>query len=120
MAKVKLGREQTLTLDGAPLVGVREVDISLDYQTADVTSFEHRFVSTLPIREDCTLRMLIYHQEDYDRVQAKLNQHPPQPVTIQVSNVGQAKFVPTAVKIAQPIDGVMAWDVTLKYWNYLP
>lgn len=119
MGTIRLGRDQTLSLDGTALAGVREVDISIDYQTADVTSFEHQFASTLPVREDCTLRMLIYHQEDYDRVQAKLNQHPPQPVTIAVGNVGSAKFVPTAVKIAQPIDGVMAWDVTFKYWNYL-
>lgn len=118
MPTIRLGRDQTLSLDGVALAGVREVDLSLDYQTADVTAFDHGFASTLPIREDCTLRMLIYHQEDYDRVKGKLNVHPPVGVTISVSNVGSAKFVPVGVKITQPIDGVMAYDVTFKYWNY--
>jgi|LakMenE18May11ns_1017448.scaffolds.fasta_scaffold9664180_2 hypothetical protein len=118
MAKVRLGRDQTLTLDGTPLEGVREVDIQVDMQGQDVTAFDHSTTSTLPIRQDVTLRTLIYHKDDYDRIRPSFSLTTPRPVTLAISNVASAQFVPVAVKIAQPVDGVMAWDVTWKTWNY--
>lgn len=118
MAKVKLGRDQTLTLDGVALAGVREVDFQVDMQGQDVTSFNHSTTSTLPIRQDVTLRTLIYHKDDYDVVRGFFSLTTPVPATIAITNVGSCKFVPVSVKIAQPIDGVMAWDVTWKSWNH--
>jgi hypothetical protein len=118
MAKVKLGRDQTLTLDGVPLAGVREVDIQVDMQSQDVTAFDHSTTSTLPVRQDVTVRTLIYHKQDYDVIRGKFSLTTPTPALLGISNVASAKFVPVSVKIVQPVDGVMAWDVTWKIWNY--
>lgn len=112
--KVKLGRDQTLSLDGSVLDGVREVDIDIDYRTVDATSFEHNVASTLPLVADASIRVLIYWKDNYDLFDAKFNLHPPQPMTLAISNCPTIRCVPVKVAIKQPIAGVLAWEVTLK------
>lgn len=112
--KVKLGRDQTLSLDGSVLEGVREVDIDIDMKTVDATSFEHDVASTLPISADASIRVLIYWAEDYDKFADKLNKHPVEPMTLTISNCPTIRCVPVKVAIKQPIAGVLAWEVTLK------
>lgn len=112
--KVKLGRDQTLSLDGSVLEGVREVDIDLDMKTVDATSYEHGVASTLPIAIDATVRVLIYWAEDYEKFADKLNQHPPEPMSLAISNCPTIRCLPVKVAVKQPIDGVLAWEVTLK------
>lgn len=116
--KVRLGRDQVLTLDGVVLEGVREVDIEVDTRTVDITSWEHANASTLPVLRDATLRLLIYWLEDWEKIKDKINAHPPEPVVLGVSNAYDIRCVPTAVKIAQPIAGVMAWEVTFKPYGF--
>lgn len=119
MATVRLGRDQTISLDGVVLEGTREFDIDIDMATHDVTSWWHGWKSTLPIAGDVTIRLLIYWGDTYgNNIADKLNQHPPERMDMSITNVGVAPCVPTKVTVKTPIDGVMAWDVTLKLWTY--
>lgn len=118
MPTIILGRDQTLTIDGTTAEGTREVDVDVAAKDCKVTSWEHDWESTLTLTREATLKVLIYGQEVYDSFSSKFNAFPPQPVTIAISNVGSGKFVQQSVRITQPIDGVMAWEVTFKSWNY--
>lgn len=118
MPTILLGRDQTLTIDGVVAEGTREVDVDISTKDCKVTSFEHAWESTLTLTREATLKVLIYGQEVYDAFASKFNAFPPQPVTIAISNVGTGKFLQQSVRIVQPIDGVMAWEVTFKNWNY--
>lgn len=116
--KVKLGRDQVITLDGVTLEGVRDVDVDIDVATHDVTSWWHGWKSTLPVAADATIRVLIYWEENYDDFHSKLNKHPPEPMTLAMSNVGSVPCVPVKVAVKEPIAGVVAWEVTLKLYTY--
>lgn len=116
--KVKLGRDQVLTLDGIALEGVREMDVDIEMSTQDVTAWWHGWKSTLPLAGDVTVKVLIYWKENYDDFAAKLNKHPPEPMTLGITNVGTVDCLPTNVGIKQPLTGVLAWEVTLKLWTY--
>jgi hypothetical protein len=118
VAKVKLGRDQVLTLDGTVLEGVRELDIDMAMSTHDVTSWWHGWKSTLPLAADASVKVLIYWQENYADFAEKFNKHPPDPLTLGISNVGEADYVPVNIAVKQPIAGVLAWEVTLKLWTY--
>ena len=39
-------------------------------------------------------------------------------LTLGISNVGEADYVPVNIAVKQPIAGVLAWEVTLKLWTY--
>lgn len=118
MSNVKLGKDQSISLDGVVLEGVREFDLDIDMQTHDVTAWWHNWRSTLPVLGDVTVRVLIYWGETYEFFAEKLNKVPPEPMRFFITNVGSCECVPTKVSIKQPIDGVLAWDVTLKLWTY--
>jgi hypothetical protein len=116
---VRLGRDQQISLDGVVLEGTREFDFDIDMQTHDVTSWWHGWKSTLPVAADVTIRLLIYWGDTYGtNIGSKLNKHPPERMDMSITNVGFAPCVPTKVSIKTPIDGVMAWDVTMKLWTY--
>lgn len=116
--KVKLGRDQVLLLDGIALEGVRELDVDIDMSTHDVTAWWHGWKSTLPLAADVTCKVLIYWKENYDDFAGKLNKHPPEQMTLGISNVFNVDCVPVKVTVKQPIAGVLAWEVTLKMWTY--
>jgi len=118
MAKVKLGKDQTISVDGSVLAGTREVEVEFNLKTTEITSWNHQWASTLATTRDATIKLTIYWAEDYASIAPKLNQHPPVPMTVFISNVGTLYCVPTAVKIVQPISGVVAWEVTLQMHCY--
>lgn len=118
MPTVVLGRDQVLTLDGVTLEGVREIDLDYEMQTQDVTAWWHAFKSTLPVLADVSAKVLIFWKENYDDFADKLNRHPPEPMTLGISNAWTADFVPVSVRVVQPINGVVAWEVSLKLWTY--
>lgn len=118
MAKVKLGKDQTIAIGGELLKGTREVEIDFNLKTTEVTSWDHQWASTLGTAFDATIKLTIYWKEDYDAIRPKLTQHPPTPLEVSISNVGTIYCLPTAVRIVQPISGVLAWDVTLQMHSY--
>ncbi len=118
MAKVKLGKDQTLSIDGTPLQGTREVDVDLSLKTTEVTSWDHQYASTLGTAIDGTIKLTIYWSDDYAIIRPKLFAHPPVPVRVDITNVGFLYCLPTSVRIVQPINGVLAWEVTMQMHSY--
>ena len=43
---------------------------------------------------------------------------PKQKITLAIDGVISGPFVPVEIKIANPLNGVLAYDVTFKLWNY--
>lgn len=117
-AKVKLGRDQVLLLDGTVLEGVREVDVEIDARTVDLTSWSAQYSSTMPVCMDATIRLLIYWRENWALLADKFKPGGPYPVILAISNACAIKCVPTGVKVMQPIHGVLAWEVTLRPYNF--
>lgn len=115
---IVLGRDQSLTLDGVVLEGTREFDIDIDLQAHDVTHWSHSWKSSLPVAGDLTCKLLIYWKDNYATFAAKLNKHPPEPMTLAITNAYTFGCVVTKVGIKGPINGVMAWEVELKLWAY--
>lgn len=118
MAKVKLGKDQTIAIDGATLLGTREVEVDLELKANDITSWDHAFASTLGTTFDATITLTIYWAEDYARIAPKLTQHPPVPLAVVISNVGTIYCLPLNVKVTQPISGVLAWQVVMRMHCY--
>jgi hypothetical protein len=116
--KVKLGRDQVLTLDGVILEGVRELEFDITSKTMDVTSWLHSLSSTLVLAADISIRVLIYWPEDYQRIAAKYLLHPPEAMTMNITNFGTFRVVPENIRGGQPIDGVVSWEVTFKSYLY--
>lgn len=98
--------------------GTRELDVDIDAKTVDVTNFGHAWISTLPLAKDVTVKVLIYWANNYDKFATKFYADVPQPLDLGITNVGTMKAMPVKVTIKQPLVGVMAWEVTLKLWNY--
>ena len=118
MAKVKLGKDQTISIDGVVLEGTRDVEIDLDVKTTEVTSWDHQYASTLGTGFDATLKLVIYWKEDYDLLRPKMTEHPPAPLEVAISNVGTIYCLPVSARITQPIAGVLGWEVTLRMHSY--
>lgn len=117
-SSVKLGHNQKFRIAGVVMAGTRDVEVSVETREYDVTAWNHQYVSTLPLQVDVTLRAIIYYQSEMTNIWTKLNVHPPQRVPISVDGVVSGNFVPTAVQIANPLGGVLAYDCTFKLWNY--
>lgn len=118
MPNVKLGRDQTITLDGNVLLGTRDIDIDIDTKTVEATAWDHEWVSTLPLAVDATVKLLIYWGSDYANFASKLNKHPPEPMTLAITNCPSVRCVPVKVGIKVPLPGVLAWEVTLKLFAW--
>lgn len=115
---VKLGHSQKFRLDGTALSGTRDVEVSIDTKQVDVTAWNHSWVSTLPLQADCTIRATLYWQSELGTIFTRLFAHPKQKITLAIDGVISGPFVPVEVKIANPLNGVLAYDVTFKLWNY--
>lgn len=107
-----------LTLEGEVLEGTRDFEVDIDLQTTDITAYWHGWKSTLPVAADVTVKLLVYWKDNYTAFRDKLNKHPAEPMKLAITNVGTVTCVPTKVGIKGPINGVMAWDVTLKLYTY--
>jgi len=116
--KVKLGRDQVISLDGIVLEGVRDVDVDIDMSTHDVTSWWHGWKSTLPLAGDVTIKVLVYWAENYEDFYDKFNKHPPERMDLSITNAVSCGCIPVKIAVKQPIAGVLAWEVTLKMWTY--
>lgn len=116
--KIKLGRDQELRLDGEILEGVRELDLDVTSKTMDVTSWKDSLASTLVVAADVSIRVLIYWLKDYQRIEAKYLLHPPEAMSMSISNFGTFRVVPEKIRGGQPINGVVSWEVTFKTFLY--
>jgi hypothetical protein len=118
MTRILLGRNQTVSIDGQTAEGTREVDIDIGGKTFDITSWEHKFSSTLVVSTDVTIKLLIYWKENFDKFANKFNVHPPERMTLGISGAGSWPVIPSSITIKQPIAGTVAWEVTCKLFIY--
>lgn len=115
---VKLGHNQKFKLNGTALQGTRDVEVSIDTKQVDVTAWNHQWISTLPLQVDVTIRATLYWQSNFQSVWSLINKHPTVKCDLAIDGVISGPFVPVEVKIANPLNGVLAYDVTFKLWNY--
>lgn len=114
MARILLGRDQSITIDGVVAEGTRELDVDIGTKTIDVTHWTHPVESTHVLSAAISIRVLIYWAECYEKFAARFNRHPPRPFVLGITGAGSARVVPTNVTIKQPITGVVAWEVTCR------
>lgn len=118
MAKVKLARDQSISADGVVLLGTRDFDIEQEVDGVDVTPWTASGTAELPLCESATLTLQVYHLEDVQRLMAKWNTFPPQPIAVAISNAGYGQFVIKSIKTNGGFGGVLAWTLVLKSWPY--
>lgn len=114
MARVLLGRDQQVRIDGVIAEGTRDLDIELAGHEHDITGPDHAWSSTLVIRAGMTVRVLILWQENYVRFARLFNTHPVRPFVLSIDGFVPVRMVATNVAIRQPIAGAVAWEVTCK------
>ena len=118
MARVKLARDQAIYADGVALIGTRDFEIDQDTDGVDVTPWTSSGTAELPLCESATLTLQVYHLEAAQRLAAKWNLFPPQPVEISIDNAGTGRFVVRNIKTAGPFAGLLGYTVTFKSWPY--
>lgn len=118
MTRVILGRNQSVTIDGATVEGTRDIDVEAGGKSFDITSWEHAFSSTLVVSTDITIKVLIYWKENFDTFAGKFNQHPPQPFRLGISGIGTWRVVPANISVKSGVGGNVAWEVTCKLCLY--
>lgn len=117
MAKVRLARKQSITVDNVVLLGTRDFDVDLELDTVDVTRWDSAARGELTLTEMNTITLQVYHVDEVKRFMAKWNKFPPKPLTIAVDG-SSAKFLVHKVKVSGQFSGVLSYEVVLKLWPY--
>lgn len=121
MARIVLGRNQVMTLNGTAVQGLRDFDLDVAGKEVDITDWQHAWASSFVVSASATLKLLVYWQENYAAFAELFNKHPPisQSVRIAVAGLFDAYFVVSNVQVKSPINGNVAWEVTLRNTVYL-
>lgn len=98
--------------------GTRDVEISVSTRQVDVTGWDHKYQSSLPVAVDASLTARLYYSDETSSIWNNLQDHPKAPLTCAVSGVFSGTFVVSDVRASVPINGVIAHDVTFKLWNW--
>lgn len=120
MARIVLGRNQVMTLNSAPIRGMRDFDLDLSGKEFDITNWEHEWASSIVIAATATVKLLIYWEENYQTFASLFNKHPAtrQLVKLAVAGLFNGQFTVSNVQVKSPINGNVAWEVTLKSMVY--
>jgi predicted secreted protein len=120
MARIVLGHNQVMTLNGAAIQGMRDFDLDLSGKEFDITNWQHAWTSSIVICASATVKLLIYWEENYATFASKFNKHPAtgQLLTLAVAGLFSAQFSVSNVQVKSPINGNVAWEVTLKSMVY--
>lgn len=118
MAKVRLARDQVITVDGVILQGTRDFELTQDLDGVDVTPWTASGTAQITLCESATLKLQIYHLEDVQRIGATWNKFPPQPLEISITRVGAGRFIVSNLTSSGQFGQVLSYTVTLKSWPY--
>ncbi len=120
MARIVLGRNQTMTLNGQTIEGLREFDVDMTGKEFDITNWRHQWTSSIVICASATVKLLIYWEENYQTFANLFNKHPAtsQLVRLAVAGLFSGQFSVSNVQAKSPINGNAAWEVTLKSMVY--
>jgi len=78
MARIVLGHNQVMTLNGAAIQGMRDFDLDLSGKEFDITNWQHAWTSSIVICASATVKLLIYWEENYATFASKFNNTQPQ------------------------------------------
>jgi len=117
VAKVRLARSQSITVNGRVLLGTRDFDIDVDSDSVDVTPWDSDYRGEMPLTEMTTITLQVYHQEEVGLFMAAWNQFPPLPLTVSVVGAS-ANFVIQKLKISGQFNGLVVYEVVLKLWPF--
>ncbi len=118
MAKVHLARDQEIKCDGVTLLGTRDFELTQELDGVDVTPWQASGTAELPLCESATLKLQVYHLEDAQRLAAKWNVFPPEPVEIAITRAGTGKFVVRNIATSGQHGQILHYTVTFKSWPY--
>jgi hypothetical protein len=120
MARIVLGRNQVMTLNGAAIQGLRDFDLDFTGKEFDITNWQHEWTSSIVLAASATVKLLIYWDENYQQFASLFNKHPAtrQLLRLAVPGLFNGQFTVSNVQVKSPISGNVAWDVTLKSMVY--
>jgi len=118
VAKVRLARTQSITVDGTVLLGTRDFDVDVELDTVDVTRWDSAARGEITLTEMNTITLQVYYAEDVKRFMLKWNKFPPEPMEISVDGA-TANFLVHKVKLSGQFNGVLAYEVVLKLWPFV-
>ena len=118
MAKVRLARKQQISADGVVLQGTRDFDVDRELDGVDVTPWQASGTAELTLCESATITLQVYHLEDAQRLAAKWNTFPPQPIQLAIDGVGAGQFIVKSMKFDGGFGGILSYTFTFKSWPY--
>lgn len=116
MPSYYLGRDQTVTVDNV-MAGVREIELEVASKSTNVTAFDEEWETTLVLSRRVRVRLTALTKDVFDVVWPKFNSHPPQTLSISITNVGTVTVVPVSVTAGVPINGLLTWDMEFASWS---
>lgn len=117
-SRIRLGHNQKLYVNGVPLEGTRELDVSVTTREIDVTGNNSPWASSLPVAMEAEVTVKLYYADELAPLLANLAGHPKTPVVLSVPGIFDGRFIVTGVKAALPMGDVVAHDVTFKAWGW--
>lgn len=124
-SRIKLGHNQTFTVDDTPYEGVREIDVDVTSREVDVTMWDQPWASTLPLVTDATLTVKLYYADEMSAIWQNMTApHPKTPLTLEITDsvsnsvLLTLKAVVSSVRVGFPMGGVVPHDVTFRMWSY--
>ena len=120
MARIVLGRTQVMTLHGQAIQGLRDFDLDMTGQEHNITNWQHEWTSSIVLCASATVKLLIYWEDNYQTFANLFNKHPAtrQLVRLAVAGLFGGQFSVSGVQVKSPINGNVAWEVTLKSMVY--
>lgn len=120
MARIVLGRNQVMTLNGSPIEGLRDFDVDLGGKEFDITHWQHEWTSSIVLCASASVKLLIYWDQNYQTFASVFNKHPVtrQLVKLAVAGLFSGQFVVSSVQAKSPINGNASWEVTLTSMVY--
>lgn len=117
MTKVRLGRSQSITVNGRVLLGTRDFDLDVDSDSFDVTPWDSDYRGEMPLTESTTITLQVYHLDEVALFMAAWNRFPPRPLRVAVLGV-RANFVVHKLKVSGQFNGLIVYEVVLKLWLF--
>jgi len=117
-SRIKLGHNQTFTVDGTPYEGVREIDVDVTSREVEVTQWDKPWASTLPLVMDATLTVKLYYPDEMAPIWQNMTAHPKTPLSLVITGLLTLKAVVSSVRVGCPMGGVVPHDVTFRMWSY--
>ena len=109
---VGLGRDCSISINGAPLTGVRSVTVSASRFEIEVPLYSQAETYCFPGHRSLTIEIETIVAADAQAIQAAMNDAT-QGVTVSATNAS-GTFIVTSLSTSEPLDDVVVYTATLK------